>query len=100
MTQNKPSNIILLQKFSQKGDFENPQVQNCCLSTESVPDWCGFSNSAVPWEPKNHTNRGIPEYGFVSETLHFFGITTNLQEAVKKVFLVCGIFNKKVFNNV
>ena len=26
--------------------------------------------------------------------------TTNLQEAVKKVFLVCGIFNKKVFNNV
>ena len=35
-------------------------------------------------------------YGFVSETLHFFGITTNLQEAVKKVLLFCGIFNKKI----
>ena len=46
--------------MSQKGDVENSKVPNYNFSTKSVPDYCGFSNSAVSWGPKNHTNGGIP----------------------------------------
>jgi hypothetical protein len=46
--------------MSKKGDFENLKVQNRDFSTKSVPDSCGFPNSAVCWGPKNSTNRGIP----------------------------------------
>ena len=44
----------------QKVDFENPKVQNRLFSTKTVFNYCGFSNSAVCWGPKNRTNRGIP----------------------------------------
>ena len=36
------------------------KAPNRNFSTKSVPDQCGFSNSAVSWRPKNHTNRGPP----------------------------------------
>ena len=44
----------------QKGDFENPKIQNHNFSTKSVPDYCSFSNSAISLGPKNSTNQGIP----------------------------------------
>ena len=52
--------LIKIIKISKKVDFENPKVQNCNFSTKSVPDQCGFSNSAIAWGPKNRTNREIP----------------------------------------
>ena len=57
--QDKKDLQIPVVKMSKKGDFENPKVPNRDFSTKSVPDYCGFSNSAVYWRPKNLTNRGI-----------------------------------------